>query len=193
MNELLPDEDSIFPGADIVYSTFWNRLWASLVDGLIIIMISMPVTYYNITVWKIPSLYILISLLTVIYKPFLEYRYGATWGKMVAGLQVVGQDFGKITLKEEMRRISFYLVPSILQHIMILGVYYSVAFYSINNYREFNRYMITSNPAISWLNVIVVILLFADCITFLTTKPGRFLHDRYAGTNVIDRSKTNTH
>lgn len=189
----MPDDESLFPEADIMYSTFWNRVGASLIDGFILILISQPAIYFNITSWKIPSVFLLISLLTILYKPFLEYRYGATFGKMAVGLRVVGHDFGKITLNEELRRVSFYLVPSILQHILSLSVYYSTAFQSITGYREFNRYLVSSNPANLWINGIVLILLLADCVTFFSTRPGRFLHDIYAGTNVIEISKTNTH
>jgi len=186
MNEILPDEESIFPEADIIYSTFWDRFGAFLLDGFIMVAATLPLTYFNVRIWKIPSLFVLISLFTVLYKPYLEYRYGATWGKMMVGLQVVGHDFGKITLKEELRRVSFYLVPSILQHILTVVVYYSAAFQSINDYREFNRYLVSVNPSILWIDGIVFILLMADTITFFVSHPNRSLHDLYAGTYVIE-------
>jgi uncharacterized RDD family membrane protein YckC len=189
MNDSFRDDESLFPEADIIYSTFWNRFGASLIDGFILILISLPVTYFNIISWKIPVLFIAISLITILYKPFLEYRYGATLGKMAVGLRVVGHEFGKITLKEELMRISFYLVPSVLQHILTLSVYFSPAFHAITGYREFNRYMGSANPANLWINGIVFILVLVDCFTFISTRPGRFLHDIYAGTNVIEKRK----
>jgi uncharacterized RDD family membrane protein YckC len=188
MQDLLPDEDSIFPEANIIYSTFWDRLGAYLLDGLFLALATLPLTYFNIRIWKIPSLFVIISLFTVMYKPFLEYRYGATWGKMMVGLQVVGRDFRKITLKEELRRVGFYLIPSILEHLFTLLVYYSTAFQSINNYSDFNRYLVSTNPAILWIDGIVFILVVADTITFFATHPNRSLHDIYAGTYVIERN-----
>lgn len=187
MHEVKPDEDSIFPEADIRYSTFWERLGASLLDGFIMLALTMPPAYFNITNWKIPSIYILIGLFTVLYKPFLEYRYGATWGKMIVGIQVVGHNFEKITLQEELRRVSFYLVPSILQHVLTLVSYYSSVFLTTNNYQEFNSYIISANPSILWLNGMVIVLAVVDTITFLSTNPNRALHDMYAGTYVIER------
>ena len=151
-------------------------------------LVTLPPTYFNITIWKIPSLFVLISLFTVLYKPFLEYRYGATWGKMMVGLQVVGCEFGRITLKEELRRVSFYLVPSILEHIFTLVVYFSAAFRSINNYNDFNRYLVSVNPSILWIDGIVFVLILADTIAFFATRPNRSLHDIYAGTFVIQRN-----
>jgi uncharacterized RDD family membrane protein YckC len=38
-----------------------------------------------------------------------------------------------------------------------------------------------------WLNIIVFVLLVADCITFLTNDQNRSLHDLYAGTYVIEK------
>jgi len=187
MNENWPDDDSIFPEANIRYSTFGDRLGASLIDGLIMIAVTLPLTYFNIESWKIPFLYILIALFTVMYKPFLEYRYGATWGKMLVRLKVVGADFGKVTLKEEMQRVSFYLVPSILQHILTLGVYFSASFKSIKDYNEFNRYVFTENPSLIWINLIVFVLVVADVITFFAKRPNRALHDIYAHTFVIEK------
>jgi uncharacterized RDD family membrane protein YckC len=189
MNDIVQDDDPIFPEADIRYSTFWDRFGASLLDGFIMLAATMPLTYFNITTWKIPSLYILISLFTVLYKPLLEYQYGATWGKMILGIQVVGQNFGKITLQEELRRVSFYLVPSLLQHVLTLVSYYGAEFLSTKNYQEFNSYIISANPSILWLNGIVIILLIADTITFFSTRPNRALHDIYAGTYVIEAKR----
>ena len=189
MNETRPDDDPIFPEADIRYSTFWDRFGASLLDGFIMLACTMPLIYFNITVWKIPALYILVSLFTVLYKPFLEYRYGATWGKMIVGIQVVGHGFQKVTLQEELRRVSFYLVPSILQHVLTLVSYYSAAFLTSNDYKEFNNYVISTNPSILWLNGIVFVLLVADTITFFSTHPNRALHDIYAGTYVIEKGR----
>jgi uncharacterized RDD family membrane protein YckC len=61
MNDSFPDNESLFPEADIIYSTFWNRFGASLIDGIILILISLPVTYFNVISWKIPVLFIIIS------------------------------------------------------------------------------------------------------------------------------------
>src|ERR1700712_1161316 len=114
MKEPFPDDEPLFPDADIVFAKFWIRFGAFLLDGLIIIIIILPVTYFNVIQWKIPWVFILTSIITIIYKPFMEYQYGATLGKMAVGIQVVGNQFQKVTLKEELRRVSFYLVPGII-------------------------------------------------------------------------------
>ncbi len=182
-------EESIFPEADIIYSKFWERLGAFLLDGCIVVAITLPVTYFNITSWKIPSLYIIIGLISTLYQPFLEWRFGATLGKMIVGLEVVGHDFEKITLPEELKRVSFYFFPAILQHIITAPLYFSTAFDSIYNYREFNGYVAAHTPSLLWISGIVFVLLFADTAAFFVNQPNRALHDVYAGTNVIEKRR----
>jgi uncharacterized RDD family membrane protein YckC len=187
MSETLTDNDPLFPEAEIKFATFWPRLGALLLDGVIIAVVTLPVTYLNISSWKIPSVYILTCIISFIYKPFMEYRYGATVGKMAAGLIVIGHDFEKVTLREELKRVSYYYLPSILIALMTVRSYFSENFVSISGYQEFQRYISSSNPAIPWVNGIVFVLTIADCISFFTNDQRRSLHDIYAGTYVIQK------
>jgi len=177
----------MFPEAEIVFAKFWIRFGAMLIDGLITIIIILPVTYFNVIQWKIPWVFIITSLLTIIYKPFMEYQYGATLGKMAVGIKVVGHEFQKVTLKEELRRVSFYIVPNIIQQVLTLNFYFSHQLDSIQHYKDYNNYIVNSNPALYILNIIVVMLFIADCITFFSNEQNRSLHDIYAGTYVIEK------
>jgi uncharacterized RDD family membrane protein YckC len=176
----------MFPEADIIFAKFWTRFGASLIDGLITIIIILPVTYFNVIQWKIPWVYIVTSLLTIVYKPFMEYEYGATLGKMAVGIKVVGHGFQKVNLKEELRRVSFYIVPNIIQQVLTLNFYFSHQLDSVQHYKDYNDYIVNSNPALYILNIIVVVLLIIDCITFFSNNQNRSLHDLYAGTYVIE-------
>ena len=98
MSEPFPENEPLFPEADIVFAKFWARFGAMLIDGLVVIAIVLPATYFNVIQWKSPWIYIVTSLLTIIYKPFMEYEYGATLGKMAVGIKVVGHQFQKVTL-----------------------------------------------------------------------------------------------
>jgi uncharacterized RDD family membrane protein YckC len=115
----------------------------------------------------------------------MEYQYGATLGKMAVGIKVVGHHFQKVTLKEELRRVSFYIVPNIIQQILTLKFYFSNQLNSIQHYKDYNDFIITTNPALYILNIIVVGLLIVDTITFFSNGQNRSLHDLYAGTFVI--------
>jgi uncharacterized RDD family membrane protein YckC len=186
MNEPFPDDEPLFPEADIVFAKFWTRFGAFLLDGLIIVIIILPVTYFNVIQWKVPWIFIVTSLITIIYKPFMEYQYGATLGKMAVGIQVVGNQFQKVTLKEELRRVSFYLVPSLIQQILTLNFYFSNQLNTIQHYKDYNDFIVSTNPALYILNIIVVVLFVADTMTFFSNNQNRSLHDIYAGTYVIE-------
>jgi hypothetical protein len=165
-------EESIFPEADIVYSKFWDRLGAYLLDGCIVLAVTLPLSYFNITSWKIPSLYILIGLISILYKPVLECRYGATLGKMIVRLEVVGHDFGKITVSEEVKRVSFYLSPPFCNN--ITTALFRYGFDSINNYRNQQR----SRKQSSYWDQRDCICICGHC-RFFVNQPNRALHDVY--------------
>src|SRR5882762_10600036 len=95
------EEESIIPEADIVFAKFWTRFAAYLLDSIFVSIVILPVTYMNVTSWKLATLFILTSVVELAYKPFMEYRYGGTLGKMVVGIKVVGHSFEKVTLAEE--------------------------------------------------------------------------------------------
>jgi uncharacterized RDD family membrane protein YckC len=188
MSEMLTDEEPIIPEAEIKFATFWPRLGALLLDTVIIGATTIPLTYLNLSSWKIPGIFILTTLISISYKPIMEYKYGATFGKMAAGLEVVGYNFGKLTLNEELKRVSFYYLPSILIAIMTAKNYFSPEFASTSGLRAFQDYVSSSNPAIPWVNGIVSVFAVADCITFFSNDQRRSLHDTYAGTYVIQKS-----
>jgi uncharacterized RDD family membrane protein YckC len=187
MNETMTEKEPVLPETEVEFATFWPRLGAAILDAVIIGLVTLPITFINIATWKMPSLYILTSIVTLTYKPFMEYRYGATVGKMAAGLKVVSHDFGKITLNEEMKRVSFYYLPSILIAILTAKSYFTADLFSISGFTQFQDYVGLTNPAIPWVNGIVFVFVVADCITFFSNEQRRSLHDMYAGTYVIQK------
>ncbi len=188
MSEILTDDEPLFPEAEIKFASFWPRLGALILDGAIIALINLPITYINIVSWKIPFIYPLTCIIAFSYKPFTEYQYGATVGKMAAGLRVVGYNFGKLTLSEELKRVSYYYLPSLMISLMTLRSYFSADFISISGYQEFQGYVSSTNPAILWVNGIVLVLTLVDCIAFFSNDQRRSLHDTYAGTYVIQKN-----
>ena len=181
------EEKSIIPEADIVFARFWTRFAAYLMDSIIISIVILPVTYMNVTSWKLATFFILTSVVELAYKPFMEFRYGATLGKMAVGIRVVGHFFGKVTRAEELKRVSFYLIPGILQSIFTLRIYFNDAFNRITNFNEYNQLVVALNPATVWVVVIVLILLIADILVLLSNEENRALHDIYAGTYVVEK------
>jgi uncharacterized RDD family membrane protein YckC len=192
--ENMPQEDgSIFHEHEIIYARFGPRFGATLIDGILLMLIAVPLTYFNVTRWKMPALFALTSIISIIYKPYMEYKFSATLGKMAVGIQVLGYGYKKITLNEELRRVSFYLIPNIVSQIITISFYFSDKFRMIKDFKDYNDYITSANPALFWLNGIVIALFVADCFTFFTNPQKRALHDVYAGTYVVERINTNGH
>ena len=78
-NEQLIDKENV------EYGKFWGRALAYLADGVILLLISLPITYLNITEYKSFNLYLIIAIVGVLYKPILEFYFGATIGKYLQG------------------------------------------------------------------------------------------------------------
>ena len=187
MNEPFPDNEPLFPEADIVFAKFWIRFGAMLIRW-----IGYRNHHSSGNLFQCDSVENSVDLysdfpLTIIYKPFMEYQYGATLGKMAVGIKVVGHQFQKVTLKEELRRVSFYIVPNIIQQVLTLKFYFSNQLNSIQHYKDYNDYIVSTNPALYILNIIVIVLLVVDTITFFSNDQNRSLHDLYAGTYVIEK------
>ena len=71
---MLTDEEPLFPEAEIKFATFWPRLGALLLDTVIIGATTIPLTYLNLSSWKIPGIFILTTLISISYKPIMEYK-----------------------------------------------------------------------------------------------------------------------
>jgi uncharacterized RDD family membrane protein YckC len=187
MDESPKEENSLFPEADIKFASFGKRFGAALLDGLILVGIFLPITYFNVMTLKIPYIFIVTALVEIIYKPFMEYRFGATLGKMALGIEVVGPKFQRVSFNEEMKRVSFYIVPNFLQFILSVRVYFTSAFLSFKTFDEYNQFIVNTNPSTALLRNLVIFIGVADCITFFTNTQGRSLHDLYGGTYVIEK------
>ena len=76
---------------DLRYVGFWIRVGASVVDWLILI----PLTIATFFVTD-PKIYLLIAIVSVLYKPVFEGLFSASPAKMLLGLKVVNKELGNI-------------------------------------------------------------------------------------------------
>ncbi|CAB9542302.1 hypothetical protein BROOK1789C_140 [Bathymodiolus brooksi thiotrophic gill symbiont] len=144
---------------ELVLASRWSRLWASLLDALIILIIAMPIIYFtngfdNIFKGTIPATYVLflVVIQIVVFIALngkLLLNKGQTIGKMVLNIKIV-------TLTGEL--------PSVKQHLI----------------KRFGVYLLTSQiPFIGqFLSMINVLMIFG--------KKKRCAHDYFAGTMVVN-------
>lgn len=85
------------------FANFGPRLGATVLDFLIFSPLIFGAGYFQI---KAPNFnyYAIIAVLASIYKPIMEGAFGATPGKMILKLKVVGNGLGKLSYVEAFTR-----------------------------------------------------------------------------------------
>lgn len=176
---------TIDPNA-VIYGGFWSRFGAMFIDGLVLAPVSVGVMYFNVTSAKSPLLLAVVTLLTLAYKPVMEYVYGATLGKMALKLKVVDAQFDKAGLQEILLRNIFNIVPSLITLVLTIGIYISPEFEEINGFMEYSQYssQFTSLQIVTYISYFITIV---DAIVLLADSRKRSLHDKIAQTYVIER------
>lgn len=171
----------------VKYGGFWPRLGAMLIDGLILAPFTFGITYYNITSWKSPLLLVLLTLLTVAYKPFLEFTYGATLGKMSLKLKVVNLQYESATLGEILMRNIFHILPSLVTLYFTIDIYNDPEFADVTGFMQYSAFS-QKFTSLQFISVGSGLLLIVDAIVLLADKYKRSLHDKIGQTCVIDQS-----
>ena len=174
---------------NIQYSGFWPRFFALMIDGLVLTILA-PLSYYNTFVWQSVPLLILLFIIQIVYKPFFEYKYNATPGKMALGIKVVNHEFEKPGFIEVLSRNIFQIMFTII--FMLINVYkmnhpvFSRSLYNDNDF--LSEY---SSPTWSLDNIILAVEFFIfaifliDTVFLITNDERRSLHDRIGKTYVI--------
>jgi uncharacterized RDD family membrane protein YckC len=186
--ELYPQQDLLTEETLIVqYAGFWPRLWAILLDALILAVLA-PITYFNKTYWKSIPVLVILFLIQMTYKSFFEYKYGATPGKMALGIRVVNYEFERPSLAEVLLRNLFQL--SSVAVYMILSVYFfNQPLYNQTTYNEnvLSQYSSTGSyyECILIFNLIILAIYTIDFIFLISNDERRSLHDRIGKTYVI--------
>lgn len=173
--------------ATVRYGGFWKRFAATLIDGIVLTPVTLGISYFNVINWKNPSVFIAVSLVCLVYKPVMEYMYGATLGKMALKLKVVNQDLEMANGAKILFRNIFNLVPSILTLVMTLPVYYDPEFGSVSGFMEYTAFT-RSYASLQVISMLSGLITIVDGIVLMADQKSRSLHDKIAGTLVIDRS-----
>ena len=112
-DELASPESS--PESPVRYAGPAVRLMASIVDSFVTIPLSY--LYHNGLLEPSMTGFMLALLSQIIYKPFMEYYWGATIGKLVMGIKVVNLQYQPINLLQAaIRYIPWFLsiLPALL-------------------------------------------------------------------------------
>ena len=163
------------------YASPWLRLLAFFIDYLIFIPINI-VADYNHTTWKIFSITIALSTLWVVYKTVMEWKFGATIGKMLTRIRVVDERMQFPSFNQAMMRFTPYFAVSLSFLLLQLDLFSIPEFQDAHTPEELLKLYAT----LPGQTIFIAVTFFFVSIssTFIDPK-GQALHDKYSQTYCI--------
>jgi len=167
-------------GTEVKIASRWSRFWAWFIDGLVAAAIMVVLFYFeptrnlmvsNPALGPISSL-VFSAALYLVCHGYLLRKYGQTIGKNVFEIAIVSMDNQLLSLSKIffMRWVPFTLM--VFVPTMLIEVF----------------------PSMGWFKLLSLVGLLAATVNilFIFGKQRRCLHDRLAGTKVVDVSKPRT-
>lgn len=180
LDENVSFEETPKPRAD--YAGFWIRVGATLVD-LLVYLPFVGITSFFLF-WEKNLIGLMISnVFLMVYKPFMEYRYGATLGKMAVKVKVVTKDLGKLSLNQTLIRSSPWIASSILSIISNFLLFQHPDFQDADGFMEIG--LIQAEFSIQTLSSLLSFFILISCIAVGLDSKKQGIHDRMAGTYCI--------
>ncbi|WP_163717708.1 RDD family protein [Mangrovibacterium lignilyticum] len=175
--------------SDSLYAGFWRRLGALLLDFLLILPFTGIIVYvnslglHNYSYTVIPSF-----LFGLWYNIYLVQRYGATPGKLIAGIKIVTTSGEDVNWKHAILRhlvLSLITLFSIYVTLRSIGIG-DAGYYDSLSWVQKTQYLAGLSPILfsvyTWSSNIWV---YGELIVLLTNKRKRAVHDFMASTVII--------
>lgn len=172
---------------NIQYVKFWPRTGAYILDGILVGIFSATLNYLNIANFKSFTFYFIVLFIGAMYKPYLEYKYGATLGKMMLKMRVTDYDHLPISFNRSLLRSIFLIGPSLLYIPIYYFAFNNPNMADVDGFIQFSQFLTEEYPMQGLIAILVYIILIVEIVVLLTdaTKTQRALHDQVAKTYVI--------
>lgn len=109
------------------YASALQRVFALMVDGIVFLPLNL-LAQHNLLVLKNFPLVVLMAVAWWVYKPFMEWRYGATLGKMVVKIRVLDSRMQNISFNQALLRFMPYFAISLSQLLFHFNLFHAVGF-----------------------------------------------------------------
>ncbi len=169
-----------------VYKGFYPRLGAFLLDTLFVGIPVALASYYNLNDLRSFWLWLVLTFISIAYKPFLEGAYGATWGKMILQMRVVDYNGEPINTFQALLRSIFTISQGIINIPIYYFIFHDHVLLATDGFFEFNTVLNDRFSALSIISSITSAILVVEVLLLVTDPPyWRSLHDRIAKTTVV--------
>jgi uncharacterized RDD family membrane protein YckC len=165
----------------------WPRFGALVIDGIVLWAVAIPLRYI-LSDWSNPLSHILTSLVPFLYNPLLEYRFGATIGKMALGIKIVNYNLEPLTISNVILRNIIYFAFELVSLTITLYGLYNVTDGDAGGFRSMaDVFSFQFTPEVM-LMIIIVIIYIVEVVFLLTDERYRSLHDRIGKTYVVRKN-----
>jgi uncharacterized RDD family membrane protein YckC len=171
---------------EIEYAGFWLRLGAAFVDTLVMAPIIALSLYNQFDTKSIILLYAL-TVLSILYKPLMEWRFGATVGKMAFKLKVLNEDLKPISIDQGFGRYIPWGISAVLQLMAANFIFSDPGFNAADTFMEIG--VIAQRSPLTNISNIYNILFVIIVGSLIIDKKSRGFHDKIAKTVVIKIAK----
>lgn len=164
-------------------ATFGTRLLASLIDSLVFLPLGV-LMYYNLTTWKGYMIVLLATIAQIIYKPYMEWKYQATLGKIAMKIKVVDYNFEAITFEQSLKRFTFYFISYFAGLISTIALMRTPGFEEVSNFTNLGVFQENNE---NHIDTFTSILLLASVIPVAFNPKRQGWHDQLAKTYCIHK------
>ncbi|MGB5982763.1 MAG: RDD family protein [Nonlabens sp.] len=173
------------------HASFAPRLAALLLDFAILGIPLIALNFYNIIELRSAVLHVLIFIIGLSYKPFTEYKYHGTPGKLIMKLEVVDNNYDYIDLQKSFLRSLILLIPRFLSLITYVLAFSNPESVNVEGYFAFATWVASEYKILTIISSIISYLSIADIIVYLVNINGnqRSLKDVIADTYVVEKIK----
>ena len=169
---------------EVEYASFWIRVGAALIDTLVFAPL-IALSFVNLFYVKSLVLLYVMMVLQALYKPLMEFKYGATLGKMAVKIKVVNEEHNPITIDQSFGRYLPWVISTVISLITTTAMYMSADFHSLTTYMQLAEFsenlpLNTVSQAYNFIFLLLILWMVID-------KKNQGVHDKIAKTMVIKK------
>lgn len=185
-----PTLDEDFIGGEpslrtVRFAGFGPRFAATLIDLLALSPVWGLGVYNSLEMKSLP-LMIVLTVLSSLYKPYLEWKEGATLGKMAMKLKVVNKDLQPISGEQSFHRYALWLGSVIISTAINIQIYTSAEFADILTFTELGQF--SQDSPLNTINSFYGLFFLIAVGSFVIDERKQGLHDKLARTYCIHRN-----
>lgn len=168
------------------FAGFWVRAGASLVDFLVLLPF-VGINFYNIYSLKSTALQSGLGVVLLLYKPVMEYKYGATLGKMAMKIRIISQNSQPLDLSQVVIRTSPFWLSQLFSIVTTVIVFQDHTFQSVDSMTEVAALQNRIVP--QFINTALSGFTMVSCLVVAFSEKKQGLHDMMAKTYCVYKSR----